>query len=52
MENAIKWPVNASSLRLECARVLNEDILMIVSWNTTLLWKDKEKSGIMSVLSE
>ena len=48
---AIRSPVCARDLQLECARVLHETLLVpvLMCSSETMLWKEKERSRVRSV---
>ena len=51
MAGAIRPLVNVRDLQLQCARVLNETLLVpvLIYGSETMLWKKKERSRIMAV---
>ena len=52
VEGAIRSLVNVRGLQLECARVLQETLLipLLMYDSKTIIWKEKEKSRIGAVL--
>ena len=47
---AIRSLVNAGSLQLECARVLHESLVNVLTYgNETVIWREKERSRILAV---
>ena len=51
---ALRSLVNARDLQIECARVLNETLLLpvLTCGSETMLWKEKERSRIRAVQME
>ena len=45
------WLINARSLRLECARVLHESLLVpvLTYGRETMIWREKERSRVWAV---
>ena len=54
VSGAIGSLVNARDLRIECARILNETLLVpvLTYGSETMLWKEKERSMIRVVQME